>query len=107
MNLDKYLESIESDNCDRPAHGENFRYDRYDIANALAKKDEIIKELKRLYFYADIKNWQTPESQGFRVDDFCLGVADMIEEIDSRDSDYGGNLAREVKKKIEILENGK
>ena len=75
--------------------------------NQLAKKDEIIKELKRLYFYADIKNWQTPESQGFRVDDFCLGVADMIEEIDSRDSDYGGNLAREVKKKIEILENGK
>ena len=74
--------------------------------NHLAKKDEIIKELKRLYFYADIKNWQTPESQGFRVDDFCLGVADMIEEIDSRDSDYGGYLAREVKKKIEELENG-
>lgn len=52
-------------------------------------------------FYGNEKNWQTPEDQGFRVDEISLGVKDMIEEIDSRDSNCGGNLARGFLSKLD------
>lgn len=71
----------------------------------LQKQKEITEKLKESNeFYANSNNWQTPESQGFRVDDLCLGVADMIEEIDSRNSNLGGNLARQIKKEVEEME---
>lgn len=84
----------------KPFHG---------MYNVILKREEkykkIIKKLKESNdFYADAKNWQTPESQGFRVDECGLGVSDMIEEIDSRDSNCGGNLARSIKNEVKEME---
>jgi len=69
----------------------------------LATKMEITKleaDNKKLRtcveFYANKENWQTPESQGFHVDDLSADVSDMIEEIDSRGANCGGNLARQT-----------
>lgn len=61
---------------------------------------QLEESLKVIEFYADEKNWQFPEEQGFHVDDLSLGVKDMIEEIDSRDDDCGGKKAREFLNKL-------
>ena len=61
---------------------------------------------KAIGFYGDKENWQTPESQGFSVDDLSMGVYDMIETDDS-ESGCGGDKAREAQKQIkEIMGDG-
>ena len=67
-------------------------------------RDTYLKMREAVEFYSSENNWQTPESQGFHVDEISIGVKDMIEEIDSRDSLMGGNFARQaIKEADEIL----
>ena len=76
-----------------------------EYASKIELQQKIIEKLKESNeFYANEENWKTPESQGFGVNRFSLGVSDMIEEIDSRNSDCGGILARQIKKEVEEME---
>jgi predicted nuclease with TOPRIM domain len=63
-----------------------------------AKLKDRLKEAENVIeFYADTNNWQSPEDQGFQVDAYSEGLADMIDNDD--DIGFGGKRAREYLEK--------
>lgn len=81
--------------------------DRLGMVNEITKLKKALEIAnKAIEFYADKANWQTPESQGFYVDDISKDVSDMIETDDS-ESGSGGDKAREAQKQIKEIMEGK
>jgi len=76
-------------------------------------KDGTIKQLEAenlklktcVEFYADKENWQTPESRGLHLSELYADTSDMINMMDSREDNCGGDLARQTL--TELKENEK